>query len=146
MPTGCRATLSWATIRFRSFERHSTNYESWISKSSYPSWISTWSHEAAGGPKAASIETNWRHTILTRTAFPTRFSRSKSEQYVELFRLFDEYSDIIERVSFWNLHDGQSWLNDFPWRRVNYPLLFDRNRRPKPAFDAVYELLRTTQR
>jgi GH35 family endo-1,4-beta-xylanase len=58
-----------------------------------------------------------------------------------VFKLFDEYSDIIERVSFWNLHDGQSWLNYFPWRRVNHPLLFDRNRRPKPVFDAVYESL-----
>ena len=55
--------------------------------------------------------------------------------------LYRQNSDIIERVSFWNLHDGQSWLNFFPWRRVNYPLLFDRNRRPKPAFDAVYEAL-----
>jgi hypothetical protein len=48
---------------------------------------------------------------------------------------------MIERVSFWNLHDGQSWLNYFPWHRVNYPLLFDRARRPKPAFDAVYATL-----
>jgi GH35 family endo-1,4-beta-xylanase len=60
---------------------------------------------------------------------------------VSIFKLFDEYSDLIERVSFWNLHDGQSWLNYFPWNRANYPLLFDRNRRPKPAFDAVYEML-----
>ena len=29
-----------------------------------------------------------------------------------------------------------------PWRRVNHPLLFDRQRRPKPAFDAVYATLR----
>jgi endo-1,4-beta-xylanase len=41
------------------------------------------------------------------------------------------------RVSFWNLHDGQSWLNDFPWKRVNHPLLFDRRGEPKPGFDAV---------
>lgn len=63
------------------------------------------------------------------------------EHYLKLFELFDEYSDIIERVSFWNLHDGQSWLNYFPWRRTNYPLLFDRNREPKAVFDAVFELL-----
>ena len=58
-------------------------------------------------------------------------------------RLFDENSDLIARVTFWNLHDGESWLNDFPWHRVNYPLLFDRHRRPKPAFDAVYATLQT---
>jgi endo-1,4-beta-xylanase len=39
---------------------------------------------------------------------------------------------MIERVTFWNLQDGQSWLNSFPRRRVNHPLLFDRDRRPKP--------------
>jgi endo-1,4-beta-xylanase len=34
--------------------------------------------------------------------------------------------------------DGMSWKNDYPIpRRTNYPLLFDRNKKPKPAFDAV---------
>ncbi len=72
---------------------------------------------------------------------PAEIQQQQIQQYVELFKLFSEYSDIIERVSFWNLHDGQSWLNYFPWRRVNYPLLFDRNRQPKPVFDAVYAAL-----
>lgn len=76
-----------------------------------------------------------------KDGLPEEIQQKQIEQYVELFRLFDEYHDIIERVSFWNLHDGQSWLNNFPWRRVNYPLLFDRHRRPKPVFDAVYDLL-----
>ncbi len=80
-----------------------------------------------------------------QNGLPEDIEQKQIEQYVELFKLFDENSDIIERVSFWNLHDGQSWLNYFPWRRVNYPLLFDRNRRSKPAFDAVYTLLQTTQ-
>jgi endo-1,4-beta-xylanase len=31
-----------------------------------------------------------------------------------------------------------SWKNDYPIpKRTNYPLLFDRQGRPKPAFDAV---------
>ena len=76
-----------------------------------------------------------------KDGLPQEIEQQQIEQYVELFQLFDENSDIIERVSFWNLHDGQSWLNYFPWRRVNYPLLFDRNRRPKPAFYAVYSSL-----
>jgi GH35 family endo-1,4-beta-xylanase len=79
-----------------------------------------------------------------RDGVPAEVQQKQVEQYVELFKLFDEYSDIIERVSFWNLHDGQSWLNYFPWRRVNHPLLFDRNHQPKPAFDAVYELLKSS--
>lgn len=72
---------------------------------------------------------------------PPEIEAQMVDQYVKLFELFDDYSDTIARVSFWNLHDGQSWLNNFPWKRVNYPLLFDRNRQPKPSFDAVYKLL-----
>ena len=50
-------------------------------------------------------------------------------------------AEVIARISFWDLHDGQSWLNSFPWKRVNHPLLFDRAGRPKPAFDAVMKAL-----
>ena len=76
-----------------------------------------------------------------RDYLPQEILQQQAEQYAALFQLFKENSDIIARVSFWNLHDGQSWLNYFPWDRVNHPLLFDRNRRPKPAFDAVYKVL-----
>lgn len=80
-----------------------------------------------------------------KAGLPEAVEQKQVAQYVELFKLFDEYRDIIARVSFWNLHDGESWLNSFPWRRVNYPLLFGRDRQPKPAFDAVYTFLRTSQ-
>ncbi|MCS7470009.1 endo-1,4-beta-xylanase [Stieleria sp. ICT_E10.1] len=79
-----------------------------------------------------------------KNGMPPEIEQQMVEQYVELFKLFHEYRDIISRVSFWNLHDGQSWLNDFPWKRVNHPLLFDRQRKPKAAFDAVYELLKNS--
>ena len=69
----------------------------------------------------------------------------QAEQYARLFRLFRKYDDVIARVSFWNLHDGQSWLNTFPWKRVNHPLLFDRQGLPKPAFAAVMQALSEPQ-
>lgn len=72
---------------------------------------------------------------------PPEVLQRQAEQYAELFRLFAKYRDVVARVTFWNLHDGQSWLNGFPWRRVNYPLLFDRERQPKPAFGAVVQAL-----
>lgn len=72
---------------------------------------------------------------------PPEVLARQAEQYARLFRLFRKYEDVIARVSFWNLHDGQSWLNDFPWKRVNHPLLFDRQGKPKPAFDAVIKEL-----
>lgn len=72
---------------------------------------------------------------------PAEILQRQAEQYGQLFRLFRKHADVVARISFWDLHDGQSWLNNFPWRRMNHPLLFDRDGRPKPAFDAVVEAL-----
>ena len=56
------------------------------------------------------------------------------------FSLFLKYKDNISRVTFWGVNDGQSWLNGFPVRgRTNYPLLFDRQYKPKAAFYKVIE-------
>ena len=65
----------------------------------------------------------------------------QARQYAKLFDVYARNADVIERVSFWNLHDGQSWLNHFPWQRANYPLLFDRELKAKPAHTAVIEVL-----
>ena len=67
---------------------------------------------------------------------PDRQAR-QARQYAELFQLFADHADSIGRVTFWDLHDGRSWLNDFPWRHAEYPLLFDRAAAPKPAYQAV---------
>lgn len=61
--------------------------------------------------------------------------------YENLFRLFLKHRDKITRVTFWGVNDGQSWLNGWPVRgRTNYPLLFDRQYKPKPAYYKVIEL------
>ena len=61
-----------------------------------------------------------------------------AKRYAEIFRLFNKYSDKISRVTFWGLHDGVSWKNNFPVRgRTDYSLLFDRNLKPKKAYNAV---------
>ena len=48
----------------------------------------------------------------------------------------------VDRVSFWGFTDGRSWLNNWPWKRVNHGLLFDRESKPKPAFHAIAEMLK----
>ncbi len=77
-----------------------------------------------------------------RDGCPPEILKRQAEQYAELFSIFRKHSGTILRITFWDLHDGQSWLDNFPWRRVNYPLLFDRQGRPKPALDAVMKVLR----
>jgi len=68
---------------------------------------------------------------------PPELLERQAEQYAELFRIFLRHRQVITRVAFWNPHDGRSWLNAFPYPRTNYPLLFDRQCRPKPAYAAV---------
>lgn len=62
----------------------------------------------------------------------------QAEQYAQLFRVFAR-APAVTRVTFWGLDDGRSWLNDWPGKRTNHPLLFDRECRPKPAFWRVLE-------
>jgi endo-1,4-beta-xylanase len=64
-----------------------------------------------------------------------------AQRYEDIFNLFLKHEDKISRVTFWGVHDGQSWLNNWPIRgRTNYPLLFDRKQLPKPAYFNVMKL------
>jgi len=72
---------------------------------------------------------------------PDSVQIKQAKCYEDLFKLFIKHKDKIERVTFWGVNDGQSWLNNWPIRgRTNYPLLFDRNFNPKPAFNKVVAL------
>lgn len=71
---------------------------------------------------------------------PDSVQQQLAKDYQALFNLFLKHKDKITRVTFWGVNDGQSWLNDWPVRgRTNYPLLFDRQFMPKPAFYKVIE-------
>ena len=55
-----------------------------------------------------------------------------------MFRYFEEYSDIIELVSFWSLSDADTWRDQCPVNnRKDWPSLFDVNDSPK----AIYQEL-----
>jgi len=66
----------------------------------------------------------------------------QAEVYRGVFEAVMANRKDVDRVTFWGISDGGSWLNDWPWRRVNHPLLFDRELALKPAFYAVAEVLR----
>lgn len=69
---------------------------------------------------------------------PASVQQQLAKRYAELFGVFLKHRDVINRVTFWGVTDGDSWRNDWPVRgRTSYPLLFDRAGQPKPAFDAV---------
>ncbi len=61
----------------------------------------------------------------------------QAKRYVEIFRLFREYSSITS-VTFWGVSDSYTWLDHFPVRgRKNWPFLFDVNGEPKESFRRV---------
>lgn len=69
---------------------------------------------------------------------PANVQQQLTARYTELFDIFYRKRDKIDRVTLWGLHDTMSWKNDYPIPgRTNYPLLWDRDYRPKPALAAV---------
>jgi endo-1,4-beta-xylanase len=69
---------------------------------------------------------------------PQSIQQQLAARYADLFRIFLKHRGVVTRVTFWCVTDGDSWLNGWPVEgRTNYPLLFDRTGKPKPAFDAV---------
>ncbi len=74
-------------------------------------------------------------------ALPDSVEKNLARRYAELFSLFSTHGEKFSRVTLWAVHDGQSWRSYNPIRgRTDYPMLFDRRCRPKPAFDAVVAL------
>ena len=74
---------------------------------------------------------------------PQAVQQELADRYAELFAIFYGKRDKIDRVTLWGVHDGMSWKNGYPVPgRTNYPLLFDRARRPKPALRAVLSVPR----
>lgn len=76
-----------------------------------------------------------------RNGLPADVEAQLTKRYTEIFNIFYKKRDKIDRVTMWGLHDGMSWKNGYPIpRRTNYPLLFNRDRTPKPAFNAVLNI------
>ena len=74
---------------------------------------------------------------------PDDVQQALARYYADAFRVLLAHRDDIMRVTFWGVSDGDSWLNR---GRVNHPLLWDRQRQPKPAFDEVAKVLMAKRR
>ena len=69
------------------------------------------------------------------TAFSEIKETKQAALYKMCFELFRKYKNNISGVTFWNISDRKSWLDNFPVKgRKDYPLLFDKNLQPKKAF------------
>jgi len=69
------------------------------------------------------------------TAFSPGKEAKQLEEYKMAFELFRKYRNVISGVTFWNISDRHSWLDNFPVQnRKDYPLLFDQNLQPKRVY------------
>ena len=76
------------------------------------------------------------------SGLPDEMQQQLARRYADVFGVFLKHRAAVTRVTFWGLSDADSWLNR---GRMNYPLLWDRQRQPKPAFTAVVEALRNAR-
>lgn len=71
-------------------------------------------------------------------AFTPELALRQRATYARFFGVFRRHKDQINNVTFWGVHDGVSWLNNWPVPgRDDHPLLFDRNHNPKEAYFGV---------
>lgn len=76
-----------------------------------------------------------------KEGLPDSIQVKLANRYKDIFDLFLKHKDRISRVTFWGVSDRQTWLNGFPIKgRTNYPLLFDRELKPKAAYDSIIAL------
>jgi endo-1,4-beta-xylanase len=71
--------------------------------------------------------------------------KRQAARYREIFTMFVKHRDAISAVLMWGLNDEVSWLRSWPRRRLDGPLLFDEELKPKPAFKAVIEAARSAK-
>lgn len=71
-------------------------------------------------------------------AFTADRESRQSEMYKMCFRLFRKYGSMFSGVTFWNISDRHSWLDNFPVKgRKDYPLLFSKGLKPKNAYSEI---------
>ncbi len=74
------------------------------------------------------------------SGLPDAVEQQLSKRYSDLFVTFAKHCGLVSRVTFWGVTDKESWKNNWPVRgRTDYPLLFNRDAQPKPAFGAVIQ-------
>jgi endo-1,4-beta-xylanase len=73
-----------------------------------------------------------------KSEFTPAMNDRQAAQYKMLFEVFRKHRNTVTGVTFWNLTDRYSWLDNFPVPgRKDYPLLFDQNGVPKKAYESV---------
>ncbi len=100
-----------------------------------------------GGNRGGDISINFKKLSPAMNPYkdgiPDSVATRLDENYNKLFKTFMKYKDDIKRITFWGARNSDSWLNNWPIPgRTNYPLIFDRNGKPKLSF---FEIIKSNR-
>jgi endo-1,4-beta-xylanase len=99
------------------------------------------------GDAGANISENFEYEDEMnpfKEELPATVEAQFNERYTAFFKLFLKHQDVISRVTLWGLNDGNSWKNNWPVRgRTDYPLLFNRENKPKSVIKDIIKLTKT---
>jgi endo-1,4-beta-xylanase len=77
-------------------------------------------------------------TQADQSVFTPALLAKQAAQYEMLFKTFRKNRGVLTGVTFWNVSDKSTWLDNFPVRgRKDYPLLFDEQLQPKAYFGQI---------
>lgn len=74
---------------------------------------------------------------LYEDGIPKTIENAQAMLLYDMFQLCKEYSDKVNRVTFWTYLDGQSYQNEYIFRKRDYAGIFDRNFQAKPQYWAI---------
>jgi len=98
------------------------------------------------GNYGAAVETNFEYQKQMNPytdGLPAEKAQEQTDFFVKLFKIYLKHADVIDRVTFWGLTDGDSWKNGWPMAgRTDYPLAIDRNYQPKPFVSEIIKLVK----
>ncbi len=79
-------------------------------------------------------------TAADKTPLTPEVVSKQAAQYEMLFETLRKNRKVVTGVTFWNVSDKSTWLDNFPVRgRKDYPLLFDEKLQPKAYFNKIVD-------
>ncbi len=92
---------------------------------------------SVGADVSARIQYKNKSDLYVK-GLPASVNAAFEKRYLDFFKLFLKYDDVITRVTLWGVNDAQSWKNGWPIPgRTDYPLLFDRKYQAKPVVKKI---------